>query len=308
MKLNYYLRGLGIGIVVTALLMGITGKSSPMTDEQIKNRARELGMIDSGEQVLSENSQLSDKDEAVATIVLGETPENGTTKPEDALEALTENITKGDKATSSSSDKKETSSSDKKEMSSSDKKETSSSDKKETSSSSEKKETSSSVKKEASSSAKLPEVGTKADESEDGQAPDKAKQSSSVKTSSSAKNSSSAKSSSSAKDSSSAKSSSSAKDSSSAKSSSSTKEEKLAAATEDAKNRAEAQAYTLTVSGGQGSASVAKELERAGIIADADAFDKFLCANGYDRRITVGKKVIPAGASEVEIAGILTVK
>ncbi len=296
MKLNYYLRGLGIGIVVTALLMGITGKSSPMTDEQIKNRARELGMIDSGEQVLSENSQLSDKDEAVATIVLGETPENGTTKPEDALEALTENITKGDKATSSSSDKKETSSSDKKEMSSSDKKETSSSDKKETSSSSEKKETSSSVKKEASSSAKLPEVGTKADESEDGQAPDKAKQSSSVKTSSSAKNSSSAKSSSSAKD------------SSSAKSSSSTKEEKLAAATEDAKNRAEAQAYTLTVSGGQGSASVAKELERAGIIADADAFDKFLCANGYDRRITVGKKVIPAGASEVEIAGILTVK
>ena len=62
------------------------------------------------------------------------------------------------------------------------------------------------------------------------------------------------------------------------------------------------------ISGGQGSASVAKACYEAGLVSDADAFDKFLCANGYDRRITTGKKVIPVGASPVEIAGIITVR
>lgn len=260
MKLNYYLRGLGIGIAVTAILMGMTGKTASMTDEQIKIRARELGMIDSGEQVLAENSQMSGKDDTITSIVLGETPDKGDKEPEDVLEVLTENIDQDDA----------------------------------------KADTSSSEKKADSSSAKLPEVGTKADESEDGQAPSDDKKSASVKKDSSSTTEKKDSSSTSVK-----------KDSSSAaekKDSSSTKEEKLAAATEEAKNRAESQAYTLTVSGGQGSSSVAKELERAGIIADAEAFDKFLCANGYDRKITVGKKVIPAGASEVEIAGILTVK
>lgn len=48
MKLNYYMRGLGIGIVVTALLMGIasSGKKEQMTDEEIRQRAMEMGMVD----------------------------------------------------------------------------------------------------------------------------------------------------------------------------------------------------------------------------------------------------------------------
>lgn len=47
MKLNYYMRGLGIGIVVTALLMGIasSGKKEQMTDEEIRQRAMEMGMV-----------------------------------------------------------------------------------------------------------------------------------------------------------------------------------------------------------------------------------------------------------------------
>ena len=48
MKLKYYLRGLGIGIAVTALVMGLalakTTKES-MTDEEIKERAAKLGMV-----------------------------------------------------------------------------------------------------------------------------------------------------------------------------------------------------------------------------------------------------------------------
>ena len=47
MKLKYYLRGLGIGIVVTALLMGVATKDNGvMSDEEIKARAAELGMVE----------------------------------------------------------------------------------------------------------------------------------------------------------------------------------------------------------------------------------------------------------------------
>ncbi|WP_099468848.1 hypothetical protein [Konateibacter massiliensis] len=47
MKFKYYLRGLGIGIVVTALLAGIANGSGKkeMTTEQIIIRAQELGMV-----------------------------------------------------------------------------------------------------------------------------------------------------------------------------------------------------------------------------------------------------------------------
>ena len=46
MKLRYYMRGLGIGIFVTAILMALTihGKTERLTDEQIIERAEALGM------------------------------------------------------------------------------------------------------------------------------------------------------------------------------------------------------------------------------------------------------------------------
>ena len=49
MKLKYYLRGLGIGVLVTAIILHfILGDgTSPMTDEQVKARAKELGMKES---------------------------------------------------------------------------------------------------------------------------------------------------------------------------------------------------------------------------------------------------------------------
>lgn len=47
MKLKYYLRGLGIGMVVTALLMGFATKDNGiMSDEEVKARAAELGMVE----------------------------------------------------------------------------------------------------------------------------------------------------------------------------------------------------------------------------------------------------------------------
>ena len=56
MELKYYLRGLGLGIVVTAIIMGIVSSgSSAMTDEEIIARAKQLGMIEG--RVLSEATQ-----------------------------------------------------------------------------------------------------------------------------------------------------------------------------------------------------------------------------------------------------------
>lgn len=48
MRLKYYLRGLGIGIVVTAVIMGVSAERQKpvMTDEQIIARAKELGMVE----------------------------------------------------------------------------------------------------------------------------------------------------------------------------------------------------------------------------------------------------------------------
>ena len=48
MNLKYYLRGLGIGIVMTALIMGITaaGKNKPLSDSEIIERAKALGMTE----------------------------------------------------------------------------------------------------------------------------------------------------------------------------------------------------------------------------------------------------------------------
>lgn len=46
MKLRYYLRGLGIGIIVTAIIMSFTRQPEKLSDAQIKMRALELGMVE----------------------------------------------------------------------------------------------------------------------------------------------------------------------------------------------------------------------------------------------------------------------
>ena len=46
MKLKYYLRGLGIGIVVTAIIISFTKKTEELTDAEIKMRAAQLGMVE----------------------------------------------------------------------------------------------------------------------------------------------------------------------------------------------------------------------------------------------------------------------
>ena len=50
MKLKYYLRGLGIGIIVTAVIMGVSSghRKETLSDREIKERAAALGMVEQG--------------------------------------------------------------------------------------------------------------------------------------------------------------------------------------------------------------------------------------------------------------------
>ena len=63
MNLKYYLRGLGIGVVVTALIMGIlAGKKEVLSDEEVIERAKALGMTQ--ESVLLADTLASYEEEA----------------------------------------------------------------------------------------------------------------------------------------------------------------------------------------------------------------------------------------------------
>jgi cytoskeletal protein RodZ len=45
MKLKYYMRGLGIGIILTTLIFIISGNKEKLTDQEIRQRAGALGMV-----------------------------------------------------------------------------------------------------------------------------------------------------------------------------------------------------------------------------------------------------------------------
>lgn len=66
--------------------------------------------------------------------------------------------------------------------------------------------------------------------------------------------------------------------------------------------------HTFTVKDGLLSSSVAREMKKAGVIKDADAFDEYLESSGVARKLRAGKYKIPVGASYEEIANIITGK
>lgn len=94
MKLKYYLRGLGIGIAVTALVLALAGGGKEsLTDEEIIARAKELGMVESvtlsqlgddktSEEVSEDTSEISSEDDS----------ENVTSEGEDASLVTSEDV------------------------------------------------------------------------------------------------------------------------------------------------------------------------------------------------------------------------
>lgn len=62
----------------------------------------------------------------------------------------------------------------------------------------------------------------------------------------------------------------------------------------------------ITIRSGTGSRAASNLLAEAGLVADAEAFDQYLCDNDYARRVCTGTFDIPMGASEEQIAKIIT--
>ena len=97
MKIRYYLRGLGLGILVTTIFFLIGGSSGKtMSDEQIKERAKELGMIEST--VLAEISTEEVPESAQEAVVMEESTietveESKTEEGEETSEAFIEEST-----------------------------------------------------------------------------------------------------------------------------------------------------------------------------------------------------------------------
>lgn len=90
MKLKYYLRGLGIGIIVTAVIMGVSDSKgqAQITDAQIVARAKELGMVDG---VLSQLEETKEPEEEKPETVELEAEKSAESEkelePEKALES-----------------------------------------------------------------------------------------------------------------------------------------------------------------------------------------------------------------------------
>ena len=119
MKLKYYLRGLGIGIIVTTLILMIagTGQKEELTDAQIIERAKELGMVmeDSGSTLSDEmDSESEQADESETTLESkenepsvddGQTPDGEqTVAPDEAASVGQEGQTPEDNATPEQTD------------------------------------------------------------------------------------------------------------------------------------------------------------------------------------------------------------
>lgn len=100
MERKYYLRGLGIGIAVTAIIMGIMQSGSrTMTDKEIIARAKELGMVENTvlSDTIDENTEKENTDEnaaddsAVKDQSQDKTPQDRA-KADDAVQTAGDNV------------------------------------------------------------------------------------------------------------------------------------------------------------------------------------------------------------------------
>lgn len=111
MKLKYYLRGLGIGILVTAVIMGVTqgSRKETLSDREIRERAAALGMVEPGNSLADleaaetpaataipeaiETPAATEIPEAIETPAATETPEAAETPAATEAPAATPEVT-----------------------------------------------------------------------------------------------------------------------------------------------------------------------------------------------------------------------
>lgn len=216
MNLKYYLRGLGVGVVVTALIMGIAagGKKERLSNEEIKERARALGMVEESTvlaNALGEQEEDSEKSKETEEPLAQLTPTPAAT--EEPAPVVPE--------------------------------------------------------QEEPSAAPSPDAES---ELEPVKTPEPAKEEVAEAPEPAAAE---------------------------------VQEPVSEAETEEEKVLQDGSLVTIQVNKGDGSLTVSRKLEEAGLIASAYEFDRYLCQNGYDKRLNVGTFEIPAGTQPEQMAKIL---
>lgn len=70
MNLRYYLRGLGVGILVTAVIMEVAagGKKETLSDAEIKERAAALGMVEEGTRLSDLETDMPEEGPLAASV------------------------------------------------------------------------------------------------------------------------------------------------------------------------------------------------------------------------------------------------
>ena len=267
MKLKYYLRGMGIGIILTAIVMGFAlgGRKTAISDAEVIERAKALGMIDPNSGVLLQNSngeEENDENEAASDSSLDQ-------EGKEISEEVDEDISASGESLSDMAEKEE-----KTEDQSGESSESSSKIKNNSKASSEKTED---VTASSAASTSKTETTGSSSSTED---------TSIVETVTVSSKNNSSDSSSIVND-----------DDSNNDSSSTASTQVLGSRTSVSK--------TVTIPGGLSSDQVAAILYNEGIIDSASSFNQYLIDRNMDRIIRSGTKTIPAGSTYNEIAEII---
>lgn len=259
MKLRYYMRGLGIGIFVTAILMAVTihGKTERLTDEQIIERAEALGMeMKYSSDVLADTVSENTAEDTKPAELPNQVKEETSLANRLAAEEKTGNPLLVGAGVDSSADEQDNNAADTAQQD---------------------------IYHEDPDAAERTEAKTDTTDRKE-QTQDGSVQENAAGEKNTAQNVS-------------------------ADAKAAGQDEGVAGETSAADTQTvTGAAKQITVSSGDGSDTVARKLYEAGLISDASAYDRYLCQNGYDKKICTGVKTIPAGATEAEIAQILTTR
>lgn len=259
MKLRYYMRGLGIGIFVTAILMALTihGKTERLTDEQIIERAEALGMeMKYSSDVLADTVSENAAEDTKPAELPNQVKEETSLANRLAAEEKTDNPLLAGAGVDSSADEQDNNAADTAQQD---------------------------IYHEDPDAAERTEAKTDTTDRKE-QTQDGSVQENAAGEKNTAQNAS-------------------------ADAKAAGQDEGVAGETSAADTQTvTGAAKQITVSSGDGSDTVARKLYEAGLISDASAYDRYLCQNGYDKKICTGVKTIPAGATEAEIAQILTTR
>ncbi len=290
MKLKYYLRGMGVGVLLTAIIMGVAlgGSGSKMSDAEVIKRARQLGMVE------AESTRLSDYSESVGQSEVK--VENDESAPDQKVDEegkeISEEVNQGESETGESASSMDETSQESEEVGENSESIETEPDIALSSSSSEEKASTDTVRAEVDNNTSA-ETETAVSENEqvngeDAQtALDSTTENSEPVENTSADNTVAEN------------------ENVSNASAENTPAEDTNVVNDNAQP-ADVNYVVVVIPGGSDSDTCARIIREAGLIEDGIGFNKYLETQGLDRYIRSGTKQIPRGASFEEIARIIT--